>query len=355
MTSRERFLAAVDQRQPDRTPIDMKFAAEVQHRLRGRLGLDEPAFWEWIGQDLWRVGPGFPAAASELRYADPTVEVTTGGLHIDVWGVPFRRVTAGEQTYMELAGRPPLAKLESVDQLDEHPWPDAGAWDYSTVPAQIDAGAEKACWGHSRGFFEIAHFMRGMDAFLTDLALRPELAGALMDRVAECLLARARATLEAGGGRLAFFEYNDDVASQRATFIAPAMWREHVRPRMARFCALADSFGAKVRYHCCGYCRAIIDDLIDIGVDVLEPVQPAAAGMDPLELKAAFGGRITLNGGVDIQHLLPNASPAEVRRHVRRLIDVVGAGGGYVLGPSHSIQSDVPDENIIAMVEAATV
>jgi len=353
MNSRQRILAAVAHRQPDRVPIAACFAPEVRQRLREHLGLGERDFVEWLGQDLVSIAPAFPAPASPLCYADPTIEVTDEGLYLDIWRVPFRPVRAGGQVYMELAGRPPLANCPGADELASFPWPEAGTWDYSGIPVALAGSADKATLGHSRGFFEIAHFLRGMDNFLADLALQPDFACRLMDHIIEYLLERSRRMLEAGGGAYTVFEYNDDVASQRGLFISPAMWRRYVQPRAARFCELARQFGAKLRYHCCGSVRAILDDLIEIGVDILNPVQPLAAGMDPFELKRRFGDRLTFDGGIDIQQLLPRASPAEVRAHTRRMIDVVGRGGGYILGPSHAIQSDTPLENIIAMIDEA--
>ncbi len=353
MNSRQRVLAAVEHRQPDRVPIALDFAPEVRQRLRERLGLGESEFRQWSGEDFAGVRPTYPAAASPRAYADPTIEVTADGKYLDIFRVPFRPVRVGSQTYMELTGEPPLADCQGLEELEAFPWPKADDWDYSAIPSALAAEADRATWGHSRGFFEIAHFMRGMEGFLTDLALRPELACALMDHIADYLLERSRRILSAGGGAFAVFEYNDDVASQRGLFISPAMWREHLKCRMARFCRLARQFGAKLRYHCCGSARAIIPDLIEIGVDILNPVQPLAAGMDPFELKRCFGENITFHGGIDIQQLLPKASPRQVRKHVRRMIDVVGRDGGYILGPSHAIQSDVPLENIIAMVEEA--
>ena len=347
------MLAAIGHRRPDRVPVTVPMATEVARRLAGHLGTDAAGLARWLDDDLVCVHPAHRRPIDEPSYADPTVAVSPEGHFLDIWGVPFRQVTAGEQTYVELAGRPPLAGVESVADLDEHPWPSADDWDYAVVPARLAAAGDRAVRAHSRGFFEIAHFMRGMDAFLTDMALRPELAGGLMDRIAAYLLERSRRTLTAGGGRFDILEYNDDVASQRGLFISPAMWREQIRPRMKPFCDLAHEFGTALRYHCCGSPREIIGDLIDVGVDILNPVQPLAAGMDPFELKRAFGDRLTFDGGIDIQQLLPHATPEEVRRHVRRMVDVVGAGGGYILGPSHSIQADVPDENIVAMIDAA--
>ena len=353
MNSRQRVLAAVSHVQPDRVPIALDFAPEAKLRLRQRLGLGEGEFWQWVGQDMVQVSPKFRAPASEVCYADPTIEVTADGRYLDIYRVPFRQVSTGSQTYVELAGQPPLADASTVDDLGRFPWPDPDIWDYSAIPTDLADRAHLATRGHSRGFFEISHFIRGIDNFLMDLALRPQFACRLMDHIIDYLLARSRRMLEAGGGEYTVFEYNDDVASQRGLFISPDMWRRYIKPRMARFCGLAREHGAKLRYHCCGSCRAIIPDLIEIGVDMLNPFQPLAAGMDPFELKRDFGDEITFDGGIDIQQLLPNATPAEVRAHTRRMIDVVGLRGGYILGPSHAIQTDCPDENIIAMVEEA--
>ena len=353
MTSKERVIAAASHQQPDRVPIDLSFAPEVQAGLRERLGVSDEQLWRWAGQDFAPVAPRFIDPASPKRYASPTVEVTEEGYLVDIFGVPFREVRTEFQVYVELVGRPPLAECESFDELDRHPWPTAELWDYSDIPAQLSAHADEATWEHSRGFFEIAHFMRGMDNFLTDLALRPDFAAALMDHIAEYLLAKAGRMLEAGGGRYVVFEYNDDVASQRGLFISPQMWRRLIKPRMARFCDLIHRHGALVRYHSCGSVRAIVPDLIEIGVDILNPVQSLAAGMDPFELKRAYGDRLTLHGGVDIQELLPRSTPRQVRQAVRRLVDVVGEHGGYILGGTHTIQADAPVENVVAMIDEA--
>ncbi len=353
MTSKERVLAAIRHGQPDRVPVDLGLASELAAAVCGRIGLPEHELAGWLGQDITRLSPSYPDAVSDKQYADPTVEVTPDGLYLDVFRVPFRETQTEFQTYMELAGQPPLAACETIEDLAAFPWPRADAWDYSLIPAQLQANADKATIGHSRGFFEIAHFMRGMDTFLMDLALNPELACALMDHIAEYLLDRAGRILDAGDGAFTIFEYNDDVASQRGLFISPDMWRRYVKPRMSRFCDLIHSHGAKVRYHSCGSVREIIPDLIDVGVDVLNPVQPLATGMDPFELKREFGDALTFHGGIDIQDLLPNASADEVCRHVRRIIDEVGRDGGYILGGSHTLQADTPVENVVAMVEEA--
>ncbi|NQT87904.1 hypothetical protein HQ560_14145 [bacterium] len=354
MTSRERVLAAVNHKQPDRVPIGLLFSPEAQAKAMAHLGIHEDrAFWEWTGNDSAVVAPDFPGEASPIRYADPTIEVTTDGRYLDIYRVPFRRVQTGFQEYVDIAGEPPLREAVTPDDLKAFPWPTADIWDYASIPAALERVSEKATECQSRGFFEISHFMRGMEAFLTDMALDPPMACAIMDSIIEHLFERARRILETAAGGYAVFEYNDDVASQRGLMVSPELWRRYLKPRMAVFCSLYKRHGAKVRYHCCGSVRAIIPDLIEIGVDILNPIQPLAAGMDPFELKREFGRDLTFHGGVDIQDFLIHASPQAVRDHTLRMIDVIGADGGFILAGSHSIQADTPPENVVAMVETA--
>lgn len=160
-------------------------------------------------------------ASSPIRYADPTIEVTADGCYLDIYRVPFQVVRTEFQEYVDIAGRPPLRGATTLAEIDAHRWPTADMWDYEPIGAALDAHADKATECQSRGFFEISHFVRGMDKFLTDLALDPPLACAVLDHVIDHLLERARRVLEAGGGRYTIFEYNDDVASQRALLISP--------------------------------------------------------------------------------------------------------------------------------------
>ncbi|GAG38087.1 unnamed protein product, partial [marine sediment metagenome] len=219
--------------------------------------------------------------------------------------------------------------------------------------AELEDRKDKAAWARCRGFFEISHFMCGMDKFMMDLALNPEFACCLMDHILDYLLEDTRRTLGAGNGNYTIYEYNDDIASQRGLLISPQMWRRYIKPRMAKVCDLIHSYGTKVRYHSCGSVYTIIPDLIEIGVDILSPVQPLAADMDPFRLKKEFGNNLAFHGAIDIQELLPKGSEQDVRNQVRRTIDMVGKDGGYILAGSHTIQADAPLENIIAMIDEA--
>ena len=353
MTSKERVLAAINHRQPDRIPIDLRFVPEAMQKLKDKLGLGEKEIWEWIGQDVVIVRPKYLQPASEKRYTDPTIEISKEGYHLDIYRIPFREVKNEFQTSLEPVDQPPLRDCRTLDDLAAFPWPTTESWDYSGIAPQLEENKDKASWPRSRGCFLTAQMMRGMDTFLTDLALDEEFACGLLDHIMDFVMDDARRTLEAGRGKYTFCEYNDDVATQRGMLISPEMWRKLIKPRMAAFCDLVHSYGAKVKRHCCGSVYAIIPDLIEVGVDILNPIQPLATNMNPFRLKEEFGDKLCFHGGIDIQELLPKASAQEVRRQVRKMIDIVGKGGGYILAGSHTIQADANVDNIIAMVEEA--
>ena len=351
MTSRERVLTSIEHREPDRPPYSFSAMPELYGRLKKDLGVDDAGMRERFGGDIRWVGPEPKAEASEIRYADPTIEVTPDGFYRDIWGVDFRRVEHSTGAYVDLA-RNPLRDVTSVDELaDYHYWPSPDMWDYSTIEGQCIEYADYATIGHTRGFFEISWFMRGMDNFLSDLLIDPGLACGVMDRVLEYLIARMERVLSAANGKLAMFEINDDVGTQNGLLMSPDLWRRYIKPRLRRQVDVCKRYGVKVQYHSCGSVRAIIPDLIEVGIDVLNPVQALAKGMDPFELKREFGSHLTFHGGVDEQELLPHATPGEVRDYVKRLVDVVGADGGLIVAPCHTIQPDTPTENVLAMYE----
>jgi uroporphyrinogen decarboxylase len=144
-----------------------------------------------------------------------------------------------------------------------------------------------------------------------------------------------------------------DLGTQRGLFFSPEMFRTFIKPRLQKLIDMTHRHGVKFLFHSCGAIRPLIEDLIEIGVDILDPLQAAAAGMEPQALKDAYGGDICLQGGICTQYLLPRSTPEEVRKEVRRRVEILGAGGGYILAPCHVLQTDVPTENILAMCEAA--
>ncbi len=351
MTSRELVISAIEHRHTPRPPFTFSAMPELYKRLKEDLQMNDEEMRERFGGDIVGVGPIPKRQASSIAYADPTIEVTPEGFYRDIWGVDFRLVEHSAGRYVDLA-RHPLRDVSSGRDIENYPyWPSADLWDYSTIKAQCLANINYATIGHSRGFFEISWFLRGMDNFLSDLLLNPPLACWLMDKVLEYLLERMERVLSSAEGELTMFELNDDVGGQNALLVSPEHWRKYIKPRLKEQVELCKKYGVKVQYHSCGSVRAILPDLIDIGVDVLNPVQPKARGMDPFELKREFGRYITFHGGVDEQELLPRGKPEEVRNYVKRLIEEVGKDGGLIVAPCHTLQPDTPTENILALYE----
>jgi uroporphyrinogen decarboxylase len=147
--------------------------------------------------------------------------------------------------------------------------------------------------------------------------------------------------------------YYDDVATMDSLLMSEAMWRQHIKPRQRELLQVAEAYGKPVMYHCDGSIFRLIPELLDMGITLLNPIQTEAKDMDPLRLKESFGQRLSFHGGVDIVRLLPRGTAEEVRSQVRRLVDVLGENGGYILAPSHHIQADTPVENVLALYEPA--
>lgn len=247
-------------------------------------------------------------------------------------------------------GSPIGAPLAGVDVADWS-FPDpAAAYRFEHFDAWLSENRERFTLIWVGELWERATFLRGMENLLLDVALEPALAETLLRATGDHVLR----TMEILFDRFAFdaIALSDDYGSQKAMLLSPDHWRRLVKPRLAEIYALAKKHGRYVFHHSCGNIRPIIGDMIEIGLDILHPVQPEA--MDLLQLKREFGRDVTFCGGLRTQDLLPTGSPQEIRDEVRRLKDAMGAGGGYILEPGITVQADVPLENVLALVEEAS-
>ena len=376
MTSRERLLAALDHREPDRVPIDLggnqtgihKFAYQA---LLEHLGIeDELEIMDAVQQlarpceavlERFHVDTRYIAAgaASDWTGGIETAE-RDGRLWHDLrdefgvrWSMPDDR-----PYYMDITHHP-LADA-SIDDLNDYPFPKGDA------PGRFDGLRDRAkriadhtpyavVGGISGVVYEICWYMRGLQQWFIDMLTQPEFCEALLDRTLRFWLDWFRLFLDEVGDLVDVIMIGDDLAGQQGPLFQPDFYRRVVKPRHKRLVQYVRSrTPAKIWYHTCGSCAEYIPDLIDNGVDVLNPVQISAAGMDPADLKARFGDRLCYWGGaIDAQHALPNASPQEVREHVRRNLEAWKPGGGYVFNNVHNIQAGVPPENIVALYDAA--
>jgi uroporphyrinogen decarboxylase len=231
--------------------------------------------------------------------------------------------------------------------------PDPDWFDFDGLAERLEPWGDFAVMASGVSVWQHPSFLRGLDQLLVDMAIDPEIATYLLDRFTDFYLGYFDRMLTAARGRIDLLRQADDLGTQASLLFGPEMFRSYVKPRIARFVDLAHSHGVAFMFHSCGAIRPFIGDLIEIGVDVLDPLQAAAEGMEPQVLKDDFGDRICLHGGIDTRYLLPQGRPEEVAAEVRRRVEILGAGGGYVLARCHVLQLDVPTANVLAMRDAA--
>ena len=375
MNSRERLLTAINHREPDRIPLDLGgtqatgIHETAYRRLREHLGLppvtavivdavqglaelDEDAI-ERLGVDVRGLYP--------LNSHNWNVVGVDAGDHweyLDEWGIIHRKPKPGGLYYSVV--RSPLAGEITVDTVKNYPWPSTGD------PRRVEGLRERALAfraqgkavmikGVLTGAFEMGQRLRGPENLLMDLATDEEPARALLDKLIELKLSFWETALTRLGDTIDVVAEFDDYGTQESLLISPRMFREIFKPRLAvlfrRIKELAPA--AKLFFHSCGNVRPLIPDFIEIGVDILNPVHVRAAGMEASALKRDFGKDIVFwGGGVDTQGVLPCGTPRQVKDDVRRNVDALAPGGGFVFSPVHNIQADVPPENIVAMIEA---
>ncbi len=366
MTPRERVIRTFAHQEPDRVPVD----------LMGTAGcLVDPAYFALIHQ-LGLTGEGrvFRRGQSITYYDERVLNALeidfrrvwlrepanwqpkwiSEDSYLDEWGVTLRKVGL---TLNPVSA--PLASATAGD-LETYPWPDP----YD--PGRVEGLAEEArglyettnyavvarspCYG----IFEMATRLRGMEQFMIDMLLDKKFAVALIRQLTKVELGFFDAYLTAVGPYVHMIEHSDDLGGQYGPLISPALFRELLAPARRELIELMrhKAPGARIFLHCDGSISKLVPDLIAVGVDVLNPVEPDAAGNSPAELKERFGSEIVFHGHVDTKGAL-RGSLEDVRAEVRRVFDTMGRGGGYIMAPTNHLQTDVPPENVVELYRYA--
>lgn len=344
----ERVEMALAHREPDRVPFDFWAVPEVWDQLRAALDVDDETVLRLLGVDCRMV---------TARYVGSQARELPDGTYICPWGTHRRRVAHEYGTYDEYASHP-LADAETAADVLNWDWPSPDDWDVSGVLEQcerLNAGVRYHLRYEVGGIFEWSWALRGFERFLLDLVEKPALACAIMDCFTDIYIENTVRVIGAAAGLLDMVYTYDDVGIQEGLLMSPRMWRECILPRHQRLNAAirGANYPVKIMYHSCGAVFPLIGAFADeMGIDVLNPLQPRAAGMDMTRIKDEFGGRLAFHGAVDIQRTLPYGAPAKVRAEVRELCRVLGRSGGYVCASAHYIQADTPLENIVAMYTA---
>jgi len=342
MTKWERVIAAISHQQPDKVPWNIELTDPARVKVAERYGyenLKDPlAFDEWVGNHMRVVMPwsaGFHALEEEVK----------PGFWRDRFGIIWdTRGLYGEGEW----GRPVNCVLPEPN-LDNYTLPNPpGPEDFAHYPRFIEENQGHFLIGVVGHLFEPAWALRGMENFLVDMAVNPGFVDDLMDYLMNYHLAVIDQVVQYD---IDACHFGDDWGWQQGLLMGPVHWRRYIKPRMAEMFARIKEAGKFVFLHSDGDVSGVFEDLIEIGLDVYNPFQPEI--MDVHKMKMKYGDRLCFWGGISIQSLLPFASPEEVRENVGRMIEEVGAGGGYILGQAHpsGVLADTPVENILALIE----
>lgn len=352
MTPRERILAAIDRTSVDRIPADYWGTDEVTAALMRHFGVsDASQLWRKLNIDkIINVGP---------QHTGPVLDGGDGSRR-DYWGVGYKPQPYGsgagacDGVYYEMCHHP-IGHLKTIEEIKAaYEWPRADWFDFSGVARECDKYPDYAIEAGYIAPFYMFNNIRGLEQSLIDLAADEELSRYIIDKVCSFLYDYHERLFEAGRGRIDITQVTDDFGSQTGLLISIDMFRKYFKPHYKRFIKLARDFGIKVFHHDDGAMRPLIPELIELGIDILNPIQSTCPGMDRSELKREFGGRLCFHGGVDNQKVLPFGTVDEVRQEVIDCLDQLGSDGtGYILAPCHNIQPNTPIENILAMYEVA--
>lgn len=374
MNSRDRVRLALDHKEPDRVPFDLggthltTIHVTAYHNLRQHVGLPaiEPSIIsvhnqlamvdedlaERLETDVRLVLPGEPSGFEFRLVDDGAYEAFT-----DEWGVSRRKPKEGGLYYAVYKN--PLANADSLAELKAYRFPDPlDDQRFATLRTQAEAAASKgkavALTSPWAGILEVYARLRGYEEFYVDLATNHEYVAYMLDRLVEFKSAFWERALQLVGDLADVVIEADDLAGQDALLMSPQTYRTLVKPRHQRlFSYLKALAPVKVFFHSDGAVRPLIGDLIEAGIDILNPLQRGSAGMDLRELKREFGRDLVFwGGGVDTQGVLCAGTPAEVKADVRQSIEALAPGGGFVFAAVHDIQADVPPQNVMAMWEA---
>lgn len=370
MTSRERVLTALNHREPDRVPVALGggpygIVDDLYFRLLAHFDLGDPVppfrsghnisymddrVLERLGIDTRYVWPGASPSSPSQQTADPDTFLDGYG---QVWkrALPYYYADEGI-----------LRHATSIDAIDSVVrWPDTTSphWAAGVADRARYLRDETDCFVVARmvtshGVFQTACDLRGTAEFMLDMVLNPELAQVLLDRVTDTIDGLMRQYLRAAGDNIDMIELpGDDYAANENLLISPDMFRQYIKPALQRLIATVRDHNPaiKIMLHSDGMVEKLLPEFIDLGIDVLHPLEPVAA-LDQTTVKANFGKQLSFLGGIDISHAMRGSS-MEVSDEVRERIQQLATGGGYILAPSNHLQADVPPENVLTLVEAA--
>jgi uroporphyrinogen decarboxylase len=354
MNSRERFMAAINGKTPDRVPVVANLTEQLAEQLSKELGLEVGMVDSFLATRishrdiLLELGNDAVLIAPTRAANKPTVTLANGRVR-DEWSIEYEKIGL----YSEAVVRP-LSGCETIEDLERYEFPDAnalGRWDFSalSVPKYKEKygiiGDLEAC------MFELAWNLVGMEKFIMDLITEEEYIPVLLDKILNFSTECGKIMINMGADVI---WTGDDMGTQSGMMISPELWRSVFKPRMKKMFSDFKKLNPniKIAYHSCGSIMPIIPDLIEIGLDILNPLQPMATGMELSHLYKLYSDKLVFFGGVDVQDVLPHGTTQDVENEVKRCIKATNGGRKYIIAPAHNMQPDTPVQNVFAFFKA---
>jgi uroporphyrinogen decarboxylase len=344
LTSKERVMTALRWQEPDRVPIQIYLTPEIEARLQAHFHTTD--LLHVFGVDLRFIG---------AEWKGP-LKPEHDGVFYDVWGIGYRNAVYEFGAYPEACDLS-LARITTMDEFNAYPWPNVDDYDFSTLAAQCERYASFAVCVGGAGMPDIVNGVsrgRGMEQVLLDIATHDEVGMAIIDRRVDFYYEYLKRALQAARGKIDIVCLGEDCGTQKGRLVSPATFERVFRPRLQKFYALAHEYGAQAMMHSCGDTSDLQPTFIEMGLDVLDAMQPEPPGMRDIEgLRAKTRGKLAYCGLISTQQTLPHGTVDECRAEARHRLDVIAQGGGYIFSPAHCIQPDTPLENILAVFEEA--
>jgi len=356
MNNRERFEYTLNFKEPDRVPIDYLAHPQVSQKLKDHFKIDTEAdLLEALGCDFYYLSCRDISQNESCAavYKGPKLEITKQE-RICPFGIRWQREVFDAKFAVDVAIRPPLENAQAEQDILKHAWPKADWFDFEPFHAECEKNKERIIvGGFWAGILGDCYRMLGFENFLLNISLKPRMVKTLINRMTDFYLELNAKVFDELKGKIDIWFFGNDFGTQNGLLFSLDMFREFFLPDICRLTALAQSYGINIMMHSCGAIKEIIPLLIDAGVQILDPVQVTASGMDPVQLKKEFGGRIVFHGAIDTQQILPHSSPDEVYNHCQNTIAILSREGGYIFAPSQILSEDIPLENIITMYDTA--
>jgi len=340
MNSRERALAAISKGSPDRLPAMCGKIDDIEYWLSGFKVSNEKELRKLWGLDFQRMSQG---AYEKAFIKEPGKTI---------WGCEDNWDAGYSSTkYFPLAG------AETIADIERHTWPTTAQVDFKEISTQIaeleDSYVKVGALGFQFSVFCTLCDLFGMEETMIDMHTNPRIIEASIERIESFIYSVFEQTLKNDAKNIDFLWWGDDFATQRGMMISPEMWRQFLKPVFLKIFDLIKSYGVGIWFHSCGSFAPVLGELVDGGMDVWETVQAHLTDNDPAELKKNYGDHITFFGAINCQKTLPFGSPDDVRKEVRERFNVLGKNGGYIVGPDHSLQKNIPWENVEALYDEA--